>query len=84
MYLLSCERTDTALDIARKFSAWALHQDDERPYLVNALYAVIRKYPCSTRWLVAHHSEASDDPSHVVNTIGRWEYGTSNILLLQQ
>ena len=30
---------ETALDIARNDSACPLHQEDERPYRVNALYA---------------------------------------------
>lgn len=30
---------DTARDSARNDSAWDLHQDEDRPYLVNALYA---------------------------------------------
>lgn len=28
---------DTALDIARKESAWDRHQDDDFPYLIKAL-----------------------------------------------
>ena len=40
MYFLSCDRIETARDIARNDSACALHHDNERPYRVNALYAV--------------------------------------------
>jgi hypothetical protein len=39
MYFFSCERMDTALDIARNDKAWALHHVEERPYLENALKA---------------------------------------------
>lgn len=39
MYFLSCARIDTARDNALKDSACVRHHEDERPYLLNALYA---------------------------------------------
>jgi hypothetical protein len=39
MYFLSCERMETARDMARKERACPLHHEEERPYLTNALYA---------------------------------------------
>jgi hypothetical protein len=40
MYFFSCDRIDTALDMARKDNACDLHQLEERPCFVNALYAI--------------------------------------------
>ena len=37
MYFFSCDRMETARDMALNDIAWDLHQPDERPYLVNAL-----------------------------------------------
>src|ERR1700722_3583466 len=42
IYFLSCDRMETALDMARKERACDLHHEEDRPYLVNALYASIR------------------------------------------
>jgi len=42
IYFFSWDLMETARDIALKDKAWALHHEDDRPYLTNALYAELK------------------------------------------